>query len=374
MRFDALPRVGLRGRLVLLFFLGLIPVVASEIVAAVNQRIVLRAHARSQAERLARALAAHFEETLGSTHQLLRVLENHPAVLKGGSSCEAALDYVLDARSLYTGLGVGDETGRLVCSSPRSHHVVSLQPSFTERVRESGFAVGQTEVGALSGKVVVLAAQAIRRNSHVSGFVAAGLDLAQLSALAAQIQLPRGASFLIVGSDGTILARYPDPSAGLGARGLKAPIYQAILESPSRGGVVEATGVDAVRRLFGYAPLEAGGTRFFVAVGLDVADFLDSSTSAAGRSLGALAVAALLAFAMAAVGGEWFLRRPINRILATANRIAQGDFGARVGLETAPGELGALARGIDEMAVGLQMRDERVAALSRRVLDVQESE
>ena len=374
MRFDALRRVGLRGRLVLLFFLGVIPIFASEILAIAHQRTSLRAHAEDEAGRLSRVLAAQLESTLDSTYQLLRVLENHPAVLRGGADCDAALDDMVERDGPYTGFGVGDEEGRLVCSSPRSRGFVALRPAFSERLRRTGFAVGETEVGPLSGKVVVLAAHVIRRDTGVKGYVVAGLDLEQLSAMAARIQLPARASFLIVNSDGTLLARYPHPGAGVSDHVAKAPIYPAILENPTTAGIVEAEGVDSVRRLFGYAPLEAGGTRFFVAVGLDITDFMASSTAAVTRSAGALALTAFLTLVMAVIGGEFFLRRPINSMLATTNRIARGDFAARVGLEVAPGELDALAHGIDEMAAGLQTREERVASLSRRVLDVQESE
>lgn len=374
MRLDGFRRVGLRGRLVLLFFLGLVPIFASETMGIVHQRRALRAHAESEAGRAAHVLAAQLEGTLDATYQLLRMLDNDPAILRGGADCEAALRYALDTETSYTGIGVADRDGRLVCSSPRSRRFLALDPALLERLRRTGFAVGETEVGPLSGKVVVLAARIVRRYGDVQGFVVVGLDLAQLNTLAAKIQLPAHASFLITNSEGTLLARYPNPSAGVGGPVVKAPIYPGVLRQPPSAGVIEADGLDSVRRLFGYAPLRAGGATFFVAVGIDIDNFMAVSNMTMARSAAALAVTALLAFVLAMLGGEYFLRRPVNGMLATTHRIARGDFAARVRLKGAPGELGALARGIDDMAAGLQIREERVAALSRRVLDVQEAE
>ena len=46
----------------------------------------------------------------------------------------------------------------------------------------------------------------------------------------------------------------------------------------------------------------SGGTLFFVAVGLDITEFMASSTAAMGRSAGALALTVLLTLVMAVIG------------------------------------------------------------------------
>ena len=375
MRSDAVRRLGLRGRLVSLFLIALIPVIATEVFSVIQQRNAVRADASRDVTRLAHLVAAQLEGALGSTYGVLRLLGGHPEVAAGGAVCEAVLDQMLAASTAYSGVAARDAKGQLLCSSPRTTKIASRRrPAFERLFKKSDFSVSQTVIGALSGKPVVLAAHAVRRDSQLTGAIIIGLDLARLTELAARIELPHDASFFIVGSEGTVLVKYPDPASWVGRSATTAPIYRDILKSPTTSRAIETTGLDGTEQLFGYAPLEAGGDRFFVVVGLDINQLSAPANRILRGNLSAVAFAALLAFATATLAGESFLRRPIRRMLNTAGRIASGDFTARVDLDSGPGELGELARGIDHMAAGIQAREERLAALSRRILDVQESE
>jgi signal transduction histidine kinase len=88
----------------------------------------------------------------------------------------------------------------------------------------------------------------------------------------------------------------------------------------------------------------------------------------------AITAAAFAGFAMAAIGAELYLRRPIRHLRDTADQIADGNVATRADLRRAPREVVAIAHAIDRIADRLQSRDEEVAALSLRVLEVQESE
>jgi signal transduction histidine kinase len=375
MRLDPLRRIGLRGRLILLFFFGLLPIAATEIVSLVWQRTALRDEAERDVIRLARLLGAHVEGTLRSTHQFLRLLDDHPAVRAGGAACETVLDQVVAASCAYSGVAVVDAGGQFVCTSPRPPKAGPPRRRTLHALFEKhDFTVTEAVVGPLSGKVIVVAGQAIRHDSRFAGAVMAGLDLANLSSLASRIELPREASFFIVGSEGTVLASYPEPGAWVGRSATAVPVHRNLLANPTGARAVETRGLDGAARLFGYAPIEAGGAKFFVVVGLDLAAVSAPADRIVRVKLAAVACALLFSLATAALAGESFLRRPIRKMLQTANRIAAGDVAARVRLEHAPGELGELARGIDQMAAGIQAREERLAALSRRILDVQESE
>ena len=366
-----LPAAGLRGRLVALFLFALLPAMAGSILSAIEQRTRARADAADAALRLASLLAAHFEGMLRSTRHFLSVIDDHPDVLAGGHRCEATLDRFMEATDQYGGLAFVDPAGAVICSSPRALTPVRLdEPTLDRMASGASLVLNEARVGPISGKVVVLSARAVPQ----AGLIIAGLDLTQLSALAARINLPPGAAFKIVTDEGTMLARYPDTARWIGTAAVKTRIDGAWLGTRDAPELVESNGIDGVRRLLRYAPLTAGGSRFFVVVGLPVATALADVDRATLQNLAGVAIAMVAILFTGIAAGERFLRRPVTKMIETANRIGAGDLNARVSMDTTPGELGALARGIDRMAAELEAHKGRVAALSRRLLEVQESE
>ncbi|MGH9103527.1 MAG: sensor histidine kinase [Acidimicrobiales bacterium] len=109
------------------------------------------------------------------------------------------------------------------------------------------------------------------------------------------------------------------------------------------------------------APVTVDGARVgslvlrFADAGLAVAD--DRLRTALARAVGAGGVlAALLALAVAVVVSRR-ITRPVLALTAAARAMDRGDREARVGLMTAPGELGELALAFDRMADSLDRED-----------------
>ena len=67
-------------------------------------------------------------------------------------------------------------------------------------------------------------------------------------------------------------------------------------------------------------------------------------------------VVGILALVAAWMGGEIFIRRQVEALSKTAQKIAEGDLNARTGLATEEDELGQLATVFDQMAESLQQR------------------
>jgi signal transduction histidine kinase/ActR/RegA family two-component response regulator len=65
----------------------------------------------------------------------------------------------------------------------------------------------------------------------------------------------------------------------------------------------------------------------------------------------------LLALIAAWVGGEFFVMRQVRHLIAAAKQLQQGDLTARTGIADQSGEMGELARNMDEMADALQGRE-----------------
>lgn len=368
-------RLALRGRLVLLFLLALLPAFAAGLYTTYEQRNRIFDDAADTVVRLARLTGAHFEGILESTYQVLNLLDDDPLVLAGGRACEARFAHVLAvANHNFTGFALGNEKGQALCSSPRTNHQVVLGRALYDRLAAGeDFVIGESELGPITGKPVLIAVAAIRDNGDLTRMVATGVDLRRLDELAHRAQLPPGAILSIVNHGGTILARFPDPASMIGRSVADRPEFQQIRDSRIPGWF-ETVSLDGVRRVWGYAPLEVGGARYFAAVGIAADHLMASNDHMLRDTLRGIGIAAVLALIVVALAGEFILRRPIERIRVTAERIAGGDLTARVGLDEAPGELGALARAIDDMAVDLQTRENRVASLSRHLLEVQEFE
>jgi signal transduction histidine kinase len=76
-----------------------------------------------------------------------------------------------------------------------------------------------------------------------------------------------------------------------------------------------------------------------------------------GLGLGADLVVLAAAFVLAWLGSDLFIVRRSRALVAATRSLATGDLSARTGVPYGRGEIGQLARAIDEMAAGLQVRD-----------------
>jgi len=371
------PRVGTRARLVLVFVAALLPAFVMAVYTAFDERSRLRGDASVESIKLAQLIGAHFEGMLTSTYEVLRALDSDPAVVSGNPGCERRFAHILETGHVpFSSFAVTDGNGDVLCSSPPSRPGATLRgrPIFMH-LRGREFAVGEAEIEPNSGDPIVVVAEAVHRADQADRIIAAGVDLRSLTALAERVNLLPGTLFMIVNGDGTVLASHPDPARWVGRNAtLDQELVKAIAEQ-SVPGSVGSRGHDGVYRLFGYSPIAVGGTQFFVVAGLPLYQVMAPADAVLLKTLGGLALAVLVACVGATVIGESFLRRPIERLQQTTRRIASGDYAARVGLPNVPGgDLGDLARGIDDLAQALQDREQHVTALSRRVLDVQEAE
>jgi signal transduction histidine kinase len=365
-----------RGRLVLLFLLALLPAFIVSLYTSFEHREALQAEAEETTTRLATLTATQLEGILESTYQLLAVLDDDPLILGGGRGCESRFEHVLvTAQNNLTGIALGDSQGRLVCSSPRASGPVALDEILLQRLKAGeDFAIGQASTGPLTGKPVLVAAKAVRHpeRTGLAGVVATGIALERISQLPDRASLPPDTIFAVLNQQGRVMTSHPLDRAG----GVlpQPPEHVAMILRAGIPGILREQGADGIPRVWGYAPLQVGGGRFFTVVSLREDTLMAQADHVFNDNLVGFALAAGVALLIAGLAGEFFLRRPIEQMQVTAQRIAAGDLSARVALSRAPGELGALSKAIDEMANGLQSREQRLAGLSRRVLEVQEFE
>jgi PAS domain S-box-containing protein len=122
-------------------------------------------------------------------------------------------------------------------------------------------------------------------------------------------------------------------------------------------GTAEIRGLDGVRRLYGFTDVPSSGDRIFVAIGIPTSVAFAEVGQGLARNLIAIGVALLLVCTAAWAAGEFFVLRRVRALVGATSRLAEGDLAARTGVPYRLGEIGAVAKAVDEMADRLQERE-----------------
>jgi PAS domain S-box-containing protein len=293
-------------RLILLVFIALIPALILIIHNAKRDRDVSAEKIQEDAQRIVEIAASRQTRFIDSARQLLAVLAEMPEVASGDSmACNRFVKGLTDRYSVYGNLGRIDAEGNLVCSAIGLSGTLNLADrSYFRRAKDSkDFAIGDYQVGKVTNRGSVnFGYPILNRSGEVEGVIYAALDLTWLTHLAAEARLPEGASLSILDSQGTILARFPDPEKWAGKPVPDAPLFQ-LLQLGNRA-TQELIGVDGVKRLYAFTILsgkpQAG--RIYVVVGIPKEIAFAQVNRTLHWNLGWLGVACLLALATA-----WFI-------------------------------------------------------------------
>ncbi len=326
----------LRIRLLVLVLLAVVPAAGVILYAGWEGRDQATLRAQADLQRQARLAASQGGPLLEGARELLHALVVLPPVQQGDAqACSALFNTLLAQYPQYANLGVSRANGDVFCSALALPGPVSLADrGYFRRARaDRTFAVGRYQVGRITGRPGLnFGLPVVAPAGTVAGVAFAALDLAWLNALVARLELPPGTTLTILDRQGVLLAR----GEGAGA----------------------ATDLDGTPSLVAFAPLGAPAAPrgVFVSIGVPQALVVAAANRLLRRSLIWLGVVAVLALAVAWTGGDLFLLRQIQALLAAARRLAAGDLRARSGLPAGPGELYQLARAFDEMAAALEDR------------------
>ena len=358
-------RMGLRSRLSLLVCLAVAPALGLALYSGVQYRDSAAARARESALQSARLAAAAQERQFHGLEELLTVLASVPEV-RGGDreACTTFLSLLLRQYPAYTVLAVTDLAGKVISSAVPTPKpvIVSDRAYFKKAIATRSFAVGGYQVSRITGKKAINCARPVfDATGNLRGVVFAGLDLDRMEQLGIEAGLPPGATLTIVDSDGIVLMRYPNSEQWVGKPAAHHPAFEAAARLQN-GGTIEATGLDGVARIYGFASLTgpAKGVRVMVGVSSDRA--FAEVAHIRTRDLILLALVALLVVTAAWLGGHVLVVRPVHALIAATRRLRSADLTVRAGLDHQEGELGELAQAFDEMAASIE-RD--VAELER---------
>lgn len=206
---------------------------------------------------------------------------------------------------------------------------------------------------------VPLVVQARSRTGELVGFFVAEIDLGFVSEALGAARLGHGARVVVVDGQGTPVARSDGAAAG-GASWRGRPAVDRALGAAAEGSLSTGGVVAVFRNLASYQSLR--GVRWAIVLEQPERD----AYAAAADTRRTTIVAALIALGAALLVGALLatrLTRPLGALAARADAIARGDSGQAP--VTGPGEIGHLARRLDEMAQRIGERAELQAALAR---------
>ena len=350
---------GLRGRLLLLVALATLPAFALSWYTGWENRQRQREAVARDTVALARIVANDQERVIDGTRQILADLAAIPEVRTGEPQRSRAIFSILT--KLYSGYSsflVLDPAGHILVSLPSAAHPVNFsdQPWFERALTTRAFALGDYQVGQVTGKRVVVAAwPVVDETGRVVSVLAAGLDVTWLNQIAATAQLPPGAVLVLVDRRGVVVARYPETAGALG-RGLAERALIDRMQQQGEGTVELADG-DAGSRVYAFTPVGGRvetGLRMAIGVPREVA--FGAVDRLQTRHVLALLMVMVLTLTAAWFAAERFVLRRVSSLIEATRKLAAGDQAARTELPYGQSELSELARSFDDMASALESR------------------
>ncbi|MEX2228572.1 MAG: ATP-binding protein [Dehalococcoidia bacterium] len=354
-----------------------LPAIVLTLRSGLERRDESAEHVRDQGLQLARGVSHQGELTADAARDLLRPIAALFAASSGVTgisteACTAFLASFIGTRSEYVSVGLADTTGRVHCASQpvADRLTVADQPFFIAAMAAEQITPGHFAVDRVSGEpALTFGSPVVGSNAARLGVVFAAINLQRLQPNTLIEGLPEGSYGLVTDSEGTILARVPDPEHQVGSRIRDERVVAAM--SRLHEGTVEGISPEGTPSLIAFAPITGLGAGAYAVIGIPSAAAFSDANRALREDLIVLAALSFIGLAAAWLLTERFILRPIAGLVRVTRSLAEGDFGARVGGPHAPNEIGELSRAFDTMAAALGARqaelDELNVTLERRV-------
>jgi len=364
--------MSLRARVMTLVLCAVVPALGLTLYTALEARRLAREDATAEMRALLRVAIGRQQELLSGTRQLLTAIAELPAVVELGREgrCSDTLARLHKPYPYYTNLGVATSRGEVVCSALPIERPISIadRTYFGNAVSTRELAIGEYQIGRLTGKPTIgLGYPVLDAVGSVKAVVFAAVDLAWVGKLLADLEAPAGSALTVVDNAGTVLARHPDAAAWVGKKLPDAPIVRAVL-AQGKEDFAEFAGVDGVVRLYAFAPLDRDvDSSAYLVYGIPPELVYGKVDQAFVRNVGLLALLVIVLLAATWWGSKVFVTRRVEILASAAQRLGEGDLGARAGLPRSGDELGRLAQTFDTMAETIERREAEIHATNREL-------
>ncbi len=344
--------------MLLVVSIALVPALVFQAYTESAARLTRQQLVQDEALRLVRLVSAEQQRIVEGAEQALNAISGLPAVQdKLPELCPKLLAALLEQSPRYNAAGIIGLDGHPVCASGPVNRSLDMSDRsyFRNALLMGGFVIGEYAIGRISGQPTIHMAKPFKaRDGTVTGVAYLGLSLDWLRQQLEHLGLPPDVAVSVRDRNGTMLARFPD-----GARYVGQPMPEAMRFSLEGDEirVVPMKITDGSDRIVAYAPVAVEPKGLRIAVGLDRATAFAAVTQANRASLLLIVAGAGLALAFTVLAGRRLIRRPLDRLLAVADRWRAGDLTARTGLRDDGSEFGRLAAAFDRLAVAQEARE-----------------
>ena len=348
----------LLARLLLIISVALVPALGLQAYTESEARRTRLQLVEDEALRLVRLVSAEQQRIIEGAGQALDVLSSASSVQDNlPERCIRLLANLIQQSPRYNSVSVIGLDGHIRCAPFPTDPGIDLSDRayFRRALQTGGTVVGDYAIGRHSKTPRIHVARPFRnRDGVIAGVVEVAIDLDWLQQQLDRLPLPPAATAMIADRNGTILARRPDPASLVGK-----PILDTNRFMLNGNEIAVATiKARAGNTIFvAYSPPGAAPKGLLVKVSLDRDITFAAMTQANRAGLMLIVAGGVLALLVTTLLGRQLIRRPLNRLLAVADRWRSGDLAARSGLRTDRGEFGRLAAAFDAMAAALEARE-----------------
>ncbi len=366
-------RMSLTRRLLALTLAASLPGLAALSYNAIDLRNTRYDEARVEALRNTKIVVSDLDQIFDGIEGALH------AVAEAGEVSEmtgaACTDYIARVRPTIeplTAILVVGLDGNIRCFSDPTLASPNLSERdyFRDAVDNKKFAIGTFTASKISDRNVIPLAIPIIRNDRVVGAIVAGLNLEWLGQHLRDRTGSRSSLIVIADRNGIIVSHEPDLEKYIGKP--LAPTSAERIDG-SAPGVANVVGVDGVPRIVGYVPAALTPFGLYVSSGISREEAFGSIDRALRNGILLYTLGSAIAFLLAWIVGEGMIRRPLMKMVATAQAWRRGDNTARTRIAGREDEIGVLGYTFDRLMDENALREEqRATAEARREILVHE--
>jgi diguanylate cyclase (GGDEF)-like protein len=360
------PFLSIRGRLVLLALLIVVPLMVDRVRLVENSRNERIALTASEVLELTRRGAEGQREIITTVRSMLQVTARAYVTMQAGDSCNLHIRDLVGNMPWIQGMSIIGPDGRIKCSTLPSAVGLDMsdRPHYEEAIRTRDFVVSDYLVGRANQSPAIMAAypaQAI--DPSVNAVVVATVELQWVGNLMAALERRPGATVMLVDAGGKVLAGDRESASWIGKSTRDAELFREFRGHSE--GTVRTAGLDGVRRIFGFVSVPLSDAR--LVIGLTEAEVLRRIDRELQLSYLQIGFFAILVLIIAWIGGERLIVEPIRSLARTATRLGRGDLTARPERQRWAKEFEPLASALNDMAQKLAGREGELRAANERL-------
>lgn len=374
----------LRGRLILIIGMTIVPTLLLTFFVANQERKSLLEHIKNNAHLLSTiASREHANQIKGARELIIRL-----STLADGQINSKIfedrnfLKVILSGQPSLANIVILSKEGDIIQSAYTSDSFSNLRnnPAFVRAIRSDKVEIGEYLIGPIVNRPVLNLAYAVRdKNGNILYIIFNALDLEWFSQLKQQIRLPSDYSMYIMDRNGSILTELN--SREVKSKNNPTDFFKNIIDLPTyyEGKSIKAGENNDLHYVISTPLPDIPG--LFVVVGLPYQKLIKKTNFAFYQALGVLSLIILFSTVSILIGSEISILRGIRILSKSARKFGAGDYTARSHIPQQYGELHELSMDFNSMAESLQKNYKELSdaenilrALSQRLQEVREIE